>query len=121
MVRGNVDFLRVEPVHPVSDEDLGKAALEVLEDPASTIFNYSITVQGGRITLKALYVHENSFLDIEKRLSELEGIRDLSLLLEQVPQESMSMRQLCLSVSRSLRENSRMKDSCIHVSAFDDA
>ena len=121
MVRGNVDFLRVEPPHPVSDENLGNAALAILEDPASVIFNYSITVQGGRLQLKALYIHENSLIDIEKRFGQLEGLRDLSLLLEQVPQESMSMRQLCLSVGHSLRENSRMKDSCIQVSAFDNA
>lgn len=120
-VSGTVDFLTVNPRMKVPDEDLQEAALRILEDPSNAVFNYSLSVKNGILQVNGFYIHEGVYAEMARKFSELEGLCDLILLLEQIPPETATMHQLAISVSMTLRENPKMKDSAVRVSALDDA
>lgn len=116
-VRGCVDFIQVNSSFSISDEELKSKIFSVLEDLALPIFDYDVTVENAKVTVKCFYHFETTPLDLEKRLEIIDGIRDLSLLLELSPSESNNHKMLCLNATRALKEHPKLKDASIRVSS----
>ena len=115
-VRGCVDFVEVQPTTSVSDHVLKLKVLHILEDLILPIFDYNVTVENAKVTVHSYYHFENTPIDLEKRLEVVEGIRDLSLLLQISPTETNHHKTLCFNASRALKEHPKLKDTCIRVS-----
>ena len=115
-VRGAVDFIKVEPSVSVSDDLLKLKVLSVLEDLSLPIFDYEVIVENGKVTVRCFYLFETVPVELENRLELIDGIRELSLLLELSSAESNTHKVLCLNAARALREHPKLKDACIRVS-----
>jgi osmotically-inducible protein OsmY len=115
-VRGCVDFIQVDPSVTISDNLLKSNVLSVLEDLSLPIFDYDVNVENGKVTVRCYFSFEATPADLEKRLEVLEGIRELSLLLELSPSETNTHKILCLNAARALKEHPKLKDTCIRVS-----
>ncbi len=115
-VRGCVDFIQVDPSISISDDLLKLKVLSVLEDLTLPIFDYDVIVEKGKVTVRCFYFFETVPADLENRLELIDGIRELSLLLELSSGETNTHKVLCLNAARALREHPKLKDACIRVS-----
>lgn len=120
-LRGCVDFIAVEVGKVVPDSSLERAAFCILEDVTSPLFNYTVEVRTGILQVSAFYSEGKDPTSVEEKLRRLEGLRDVVFEIEKAPPEAPDMRQLCLSVSRILKENPRMANSNLRVSVLDDS
>ena len=115
-VRGCVDFIEVQPTVSISDTVLKSKVLSILEDLTLPIFDYNITVENAKVTVRSYYHFETTPADLERRLEIVEGIRELSLLLELAPTETNTHKMLCINASRALKDHPKLKGTCIRVS-----
>lgn len=113
-VRGCVDFTRVLVSPFTTDEQIEKDVLVQLELPGTRLFDYNVSVQDGKVQIEAHCFENERPKDLENRLSEIPGVRDLICLVTEVS-DPMNV-DVCQKVETELSSSAFLRGANIRVS-----
>lgn len=113
-VRGCVDFTKIQVSPFMTDTEIAKAVYEVLETPGTSLFDYQVDVSGGKVQVQASCYENERPKDIENRLAEIPGVRDLVCLVTELL-DPMNV-DICKKVEAELATNALLQGSFIRVS-----
>jgi hypothetical protein len=119
-VRGCVDFMKVRAEAYISDEQLEKAILSLLETPGLRIFNYKVQVEQGRVQVSLDCIREYYPKELESKIAEFPGVLDLDLKINSIPMDEMENTKVCKELEYELSMNTRLGDSLIRVNYVDE-
>ena len=83
-VRGCVDFTRVLVSPFVTDELIEKSVYEQIEAPGMRLYDCRLEVVEGKVQLEASCYENECPKDLENRLAEIPGVRDLICLVKEI-------------------------------------
>ena len=83
-VRGCVDFTRVLVSPFVTDEQIEKSVYEQIEAPGMRLYDCRLEVVEGKVQLEASCYENECPKDLENRLAEIPGVRDLICLVKEI-------------------------------------
>lgn len=115
-VRGCVDFMRVVSNNIINDSIIENNVMSILETPGALVFDYSVQVSEGRVTVEATCFDEYYPKELERRITEYPGVQDLSFKLHSIPMNSMANRELCEELESSFSGSSLFMGSTIRIS-----
>lgn len=119
--RGVIDLLKVNSEGTnVPDSDVRSQALRILESEDSPLFNYEVSVQGGALTVNAYYLPKQNLAKIKERLCKIEGLRDITLELEEAPEPPAEMVARAEKLKNSLAEKTNFSKCRYHVIPVED-
>ena len=81
-VRGCVDFMKIRAESYISDEQIEKSILSLLETPGLRIFNYKVQVKQGRVQVALDCIREYYPKELESKIAEFPGVLDLDLKID---------------------------------------
>jgi hypothetical protein len=113
-VRGCVDFTRVLVSPFVTDAQIEKSVYEQIEAPGTYLFDCKLSVVEGKVQLEACCYENERPKDLENRLSEIPGVRDLILLVTEV-YEPVNV-ELCKKVEAEISTSTFLRGANIRVS-----
>lgn len=113
-VRGCVDFTRVLVSPFVTDDQIEKSVYEQIESPGTHLFDCKLSVVEGKVQLEACCYENECPKDLENRLAEIPGVRDLILLVTEV-YEPVNMA-LCKKIEADLAASTFLRGANIRVS-----
>ena len=114
-VRGCVDFTKIRAEAYISDEQIEKAILSLLETPGLRIFNYRIQVKQGCVQMSLSCVSEYYPKELENKIAEFPGVQELEIKIDSIPLDEMENVKVCKELEYELSMNSRLGDSLIRV------
>ncbi len=113
-VRGCVDFTRVETSSLTTDAVIEKTVYEQIESSATRLFDYKVNVSDGKVQIEA-YCYENDRpKDLENRLAEIPGVRDLICLVTEV-YDPINV-EVCQKVESEIAASAFLQGTNIRVS-----
>lgn len=115
-VRGCVDNTRIQSGSFVTDSQIEKSILALLESPNSPIFDYSVNVSFGKADVKACCYESQFNKDFENRIGEIAGVLDLNCSITVLPDDSMENMKLCKEIETDLALHSLLQGTRIRVS-----
>lgn len=115
-VRGCVDFTKIITNSLISDEVIESNVMSILETPGSQVFDYSVQVKDGKVTVTASCFDEYYPKELEHRITEYPGVLELSFRLNSMPMDSMIHRELCEEIETALSGSSLLMGSKIRIS-----
>jgi len=118
-VRGCVDFMKVRMDSYVSDEQLEKSILSLLEMPGLRIFNYKVHVDKGDVQVSLCCFREYYPKEIESKIAEFPGVQKLKVSIESMPAEEMENVKVCKELEYELSTHTRLADALIRVNFVD--
>ncbi len=119
--RGVIDLLQVNVDGvTVPDADLRNQALRILESAESPLFSYEVSVCSGAMTVNAYCLAGKSPEKIRERLCRIEGLNDISLELEEVPEPPAEMVKRAENLKKILSENPKYSKYRYHVIPLED-
>ena len=113
-VRGCVDFTRIQVSPLITDTEIVKAVYEVIETPGTPLFDYKVEVSGGKVQVQASCYENERPKDIENRLGEIPGVRDLVCLVTELS-DPMNV-DICKKAEAEFSMNALLQGSFIRVS-----
>lgn len=113
-VRGCVDFTRIITDVYVTDSQLEKDINELLFTKALQLYNYSVSVNSGCIKVSANSNNKNAATELENRIGELAGVKDLECNITYEP--CMINATQCKELEFDLATNSLLQGAKIKVS-----
>ena len=114
-VRGCVDFTKIRAEAYITDEQIEKAILSLLETPGLRIFNYRIQVKQGCVQISLSCVSEYYPKELENKIAEFPGVQELEIKIDSIPLDEMENVKVCKELEYELSMNSRLGDSLIRV------
>ena len=113
-VRGCVDFTKIYISPFVTDSQIENAVYELLEAPGSQVFDYRVSVVGGKVQVQASCCESERPRELESRLGEIPGVRDLAFVLTEISDPVNA--KLCREIETELSMNSLLHGALIRVS-----
>ena len=113
-VRGCVDFTRVQVSPFITDAQVEKDVYELLESSGMRLFDYRVDVSNGNVQVQASCMEKDHPKDLENRLGEIHGVRDLICLVTDVFEPVNE--DLCRDAEVELSSNIMLQDCYIRVS-----
>ena len=83
-VRGCVDFTRVETSSFTTDAVIEKTVYEQIESSVTRLFDYKVNVSDGKVQIEASCYENERPKDLENRVAEIPGVRDLICLVSEI-------------------------------------
>lgn len=115
-VRGCVDFTRIQPDSFVTDSQMEKAILTILESPNCRVFDYSVKVVFGRAEIVASCRESDFSKELETRVGEVPGVLDLNCNITVIPDDLLENGKLCKEIESDLALHSMLQGAHIRVS-----
>ncbi|MCQ2122931.1 MAG: BON domain-containing protein [Fibrobacter sp.] len=115
-VRGCVDFTRIQSDSFVTDSQMERSILSILESTNCRMFDYSVKVTFGRAEITANCLESDFTKDFETRVGEVPGILDLNCNITVLPDDSVENLQLCKEMETDLALHSMLQGAHIRVS-----
>ena len=115
-VRGCVDFMRVATNSIVSDTVMENDVLSILETPGVRVFDYSVKVEQGKVSVTASCFEDYDLKELERRIAEYPGVQELVFSLNILPLDAMPNRLLCEEIENSLESSTLLSGARIRVS-----
>ena len=103
----------------VSDEQLEKSILSLLETPGLRIFNYKVHVNKGDVQVSLCCFREYYPKEIESKIAEFPGVQKLKVSIESMSTEEMENVKVCKELEYELSTHTRLADALIRVSFVD--
>ena len=113
-VRGCVDFTRVLVSPFVTDSQIKETVYEQIEAPGMRLFDCKLDVQDGKVQLEASCYENERPKDLENRLAEIPGVRDLICLVTEI-YEPMNV-ELCKKIEAEISASTFLRGANIRVS-----
>ena len=113
-VRGCVNFTKIQVSSLVTDKDIEKSVYELLESPAMHLFDYKVNVSEGKVQVEATCYEGERPKDIEIRLGEIPGVRDLVCLITELS-DPINV-ELCKELETDFSTNPLLRGVFIRVS-----
>lgn len=115
-VRGCVDFSRIQAEDFVSDAQIERAILDLIEARSSRFFNYGLRVSNGHVEVVASCNKKYFSKEFENRIAEMIGVIDLKCCINQIPEEDLENEIVCRQIETDLAVNNLLQGACIKVS-----
>ena len=113
-VRGCVNLTRVQMSPLVTDSQIEQAVYDLVESPTMRVFDCHVEVNAGKVILQA-YCYEGDFpKELERRLGEIPGVRDLICSVNELV-DPMNV-ELCKELETELSINPLLRGAFIRVS-----
>jgi osmotically-inducible protein OsmY len=113
-VRGCVNFTRLQVSSQITDRDIENSIYDLLESPAMHLFDYKVNVSGGKVQIQSSCYENERPKDLENRLGEIPGVRDLVCLVTELS-DPMNV-ELCKELETDLSTNALLRGAYIRVS-----
>jgi osmotically-inducible protein OsmY len=113
-VRGCVDFTRVVVSPFMTDEQIEKSVYDLLDTSTTRVFDCHVNVQDGKVQIEAFCYENERPKDLENRLSEIPGVRDLICLVTEV-YEPVNV-DVCQKVESEIASSAFLRGAKIRVS-----
>lgn len=113
-VRGCVDFTRVLVPPFMTDSRIKETVFEQIEAPGMRLFDCKVEVQDGKVQLEASCYENERPKDLENRLAEIPGVRDLICLVSEV-YDPINV-ELCKKVEAEISVSTFLRGANIRVS-----
>ncbi len=113
-VRGCVNFTRLQVSPFVTDSEIENGIYEFLESPGMHLFDYRVSVSGGKVQIQASCLENDRPKDLETRLGEIPGVRDLVCLVTELS-DPMNI-DLCKEIETDFSMNALLRNTFIRVS-----
>ena len=113
-VRGCVDFTRVETSSFTTDAVIEKTVYEQIESSVTRLFDYKVNVSDGKVQIEASCYENERPKDLENRLAEIPGVRDLICLVSEI-YEPINV-ELCKKVESEISASTFLRGANIRVS-----
>ena len=113
-VRGCVDFTRIQVSPLITDSQIEQAVYDLLESPAQRVFDCHVEVSFGKVTVQASYYEGEYPKELETRLGEIPGVRDLICLINELS-DPVNVN-LCKEIETELSTNPLLQGTFIRVS-----
>lgn len=115
-VRGCVDFTRIQAEAFVTDSQIERSILAILESPSCRVFDYSVKVSFGRANIVACCLESDFSKELENRIGEVSGVLDLGCHITVMADDAMENAQLCKEMESDLAMHSMLQGARIRVS-----
>ena len=113
-VRGCVDFTRVETSSFTTDAVIEKTVYEQIESSVTRLFDYKVYVSDGKVQIEASCYENERPKDLENRVAEIPGVRDLICLVSEI-YEPINV-ELCKKVESEISASTFLRGANIRVS-----
>ena len=113
-VRGCVDFTRVETSSFTTDAVIEKTVYEQIESSVTRLFDYKVNVSDGKVQIEASCYENERPKDLENRVAEIPGVRDLICLVSEI-YEPINV-ELCKKVESEISASTFLRGANIRVS-----
>ena len=113
-VRGCVDFTRVETSSFTTDAVIEKTVYEQIESSVTRLFDYRVNVSDGKVQIEARCYENERPKDLENRVAEIPGVRDLICLVSEI-YEPINV-ELCKKVESEISASTFLRGANIRVS-----
>lgn len=113
-VRGCVDFTRVETSSFTTDAVIEKTVYEQIESSVTRLFDYRVNVSDGKVQIEASCYENERPKDLENRVAEIPGVRDLICLVSEI-YEPINV-ELCKKVESEISASTFLRGANIRVS-----
>ena len=113
-VRGCVDFTRVVVPPFMTDELIERSVYDQLDASTTRLFDCKVNVQDGKVQVEAFCYENERPKDLENRLAEIPGVRDLICLVTEV-YDPMNV-DVCKKVAEEMSTSSFLRGSSIRIS-----
>ena len=113
-VRGCVDFTRIQVSPFITDVHIENAVYSLLESIEPRLFDNQVHSKGGKVLVETCCYENERPKDLENRISEIEGVRDLICLVNEVT-EPLNV-ELCKEAEEEISSNVILQDSLIRIS-----
>lgn len=115
-VRGCVDFTRIQSESFVTDSQMERAILAILDSANCRMFDYTVKVSFGRADVTASCLESDFSKDFETRVGEVPGVLDLNCNITVIPDDAAENVQLCKEIETDLALHSMLQGAHIRVS-----
>lgn len=115
-VRGCVDFTRIQTDSYITDTQIERAVIALLESPNVHLFNYDVKVLFGHVEVSA-YCNEKYYSrDLENKVAEISGVLALHCAISVIPADQVENEMLCKELETDLALHSIMQGAVVKVS-----
>ena len=97
----------------VSDTVMENDVLSILETPGVRVFDYSVKVEQGKVSVTASCFEDYDLKELERRIAEYPGVQELVFSLNFLPLDAMPNRLLCEEIENSLESSTRIRVSFV--------
>lgn len=113
-VRGCVDFTRVVVPPFMTDEQIEKSVYDQLDSSTTRLFDCKVHVQDGRVQVEAFCYENERPKDLDNRLAEIPGVRDLICLVTEV-YDPINV-DICQKVESEIAASSFLRGANVRIS-----
>jgi len=113
-VRGCVDFTRVVVPPFTTDELIEKLVYDQLDASTTRLFDCKVNVQDGKVQVEAFCYENERPKDLENRLAEIPGVRDLICLVTEV-YDPINV-DVCQKVESEIAASSFLRGANVRIS-----
>ena len=113
-VRGCVDFTRVVVPPFMTDEQIEKSVYDQLDSSTTRLFDCKVHVQDGRVQVEAVCYENERPKDLDNRLAEIPGVRDLICLVTEV-YDPINV-DICQKVESEIAASSFLRGANVRIS-----
>ena len=113
-VRGCVNFTRLQVSSQITDRDIENSIYDLLESPGMHLFDLHVNVSDGKAQIQASCYENERPKDLENRLGEIPGVRDLVCLVTELS-DPMNV-ELCQEIETEFSTNALLRGTFIRVS-----
>lgn len=115
-LKGCINLVEVQPLKPISDTIIKARVLTILEDLSIPISNYEVSVQNAVVQIKCCYHNCSTPTDLEQRIEQIEGIKELNLILDFMPVQPLFQEKWFQNAEKALHKNPKLEGSKIRIS-----
>ncbi|MCF0222378.1 MAG: BON domain-containing protein [Fibrobacter sp.] len=115
-VRGCVDFTRIQSDSYMTDSQIERLVLALLDAPGCKMFDYSVKVSFGKVEISASCYESDFSKELETRVGEIPGVMDLACSVTMLPDEPEENRRQCKEMETDLALHSMLQGARIRVS-----
>ena len=113
-VRGCVDFTRVVVPPFMTDEQIEKSVYDQLDSSTTRLFDCKVSVQDGKVQVEVCCYENERPKDLENRLAEIPGVRDLICLVTEV-YDPLNI-DVCQKVESEIASSSFLRGANVRIS-----
>lgn len=119
-LRGTINRIAVTPAQYVSDEELNDTIHKIFENSKSRDFAYyKISVKNSKVSITIGYYKESAVRIFETELENLQGIQELSILPECLPEPTLEETNRVRDAEMQIRNQSETSNVKIRVAFAD--
>lgn len=115
-VRGCVDFTRIQTDSYITDTQIERTVIALLESPHVHLFNYDVRVLFGNVDISASCYEKNYSKDFENKVAEISGVLSLHCAISVIPAEQIENETLCKELETEIALHSMMQGAVVKVS-----